>query len=42
MNTEILGVVAQNTGHYAYPEQTNKAWKWMMDLLKVNNKKKED
>lgn len=31
-------VVAQNTGHYAYPEQTNKAWKWMMDLLKVNNK----
>ena len=26
--------IAENTGHYTYPEQMNSAWDWIMDYLK--------
>ena len=26
--------VAETTGHYAYAEQTNAAWRWVMNFLK--------
>lgn len=26
--------IAENTGHYTYPEQMNSAWNWIMDYLK--------
>lgn len=29
--------IAENTGHYTYPEQMNSAWNWMMDFLKSQN-----
>lgn len=33
--------IAENTGHYTYPEQMNSAWNWIMDFLRSQTKSRE-